>query len=165
MNLWELSALALPLITILLVQTVIMAAFAYYVTFRIMGKDYDAAVIATGQCGFGMGATPNAMANMETFTGANGQSPKAFFVVPLVVLCSSTSPTQLFSHSSSHSYQAASNQDCTPGVPCDTPANKGAARLLCCLCLHKKSAQPHHNHSKKHLQRLTRITTLLKTQA
>lgn len=84
MNLWELSALALPLITILLVQTVIMAAFAYYVTFRIMGKDYDAAVIATGQCGFGMGATPNAMANMETFTGANGQSPKAFFVVPLV---------------------------------------------------------------------------------
>ena len=84
MNLWELSALAVPLVTILLVQTVVMALFAYFVTFRIMGKDYDAAVIATGHCGFGMGATPNAMANMETFTGANGQSPKAFFVVPIV---------------------------------------------------------------------------------
>ncbi len=84
MNLWELAALAIPLITILLAQTVVMGLFAYFVTFRIMGKDYDAAVIATGHCGFGMGATPNAMANMETFTGANGQSPKAFFVVPIV---------------------------------------------------------------------------------
>ncbi len=84
MNLWELSALAMPLMTILLVQTIVMGAFAYFITFRLMGKDYDAAVIAVGQCGFGMGATPNAMANMETFTGANGQSPKAFFVVPLV---------------------------------------------------------------------------------
>lgn len=84
MRLWELSSLAIPLITILLVQTVIMIFFAYFITFRFMGKDYDAAVIATGQCGFGMGATPNAMANMETFTGANGDSPKAFFVVPLV---------------------------------------------------------------------------------
>ena len=83
MNLWELSALALPLITILLVQTVIMAAFANYVTFRIMGKDYDAAVIATGQCGFGMGATPNAMANMvrRIVRMASHQRP---FVVPLV---------------------------------------------------------------------------------
>lgn len=84
MNLWELAALAIPLITILLVQTVVMGLYAYFVTFRVMGADYDAAVIATGHCGFGMGATPNAMANMETFTGANGQSPKAFFVVPIV---------------------------------------------------------------------------------
>lgn len=84
MNLWELVALAVPLITILAVQTLIMGLFAYFITFRIMGRDYDAAVIATGHCGFGMGATPNAMANMETFTGANGQSPKAFFVVPIV---------------------------------------------------------------------------------
>lgn len=84
LNLWELAALAIPLITILLVQTVVMGLFAYFVTFRVMGKDYDAAVISTGHCGFGMGATPNAMANMETFTGANGQSPKAFFVVPIV---------------------------------------------------------------------------------
>ena len=84
LNLWELAALAIPLISILLMQTVVMALYAYFVTFRLMGRDYDAAVIAVGHCGFGMGATPNAMANMETFTGANGHSPKAFFVVPIV---------------------------------------------------------------------------------
>ena len=84
MKLWELTELAIPLATILIIQTIVMALFAYYVTFRVMGKDYDAAVIAVGQCGFGMGATPNAMANMSTFTGANGPSPKAFFVVPMV---------------------------------------------------------------------------------
>ena len=84
MQLWELANLAVPLISILLVQTVIMALYTYFITFRIMGKDYDAAVIATGHCGFGMGASPNAIANMETFTKANGYSPKAFFVVPIV---------------------------------------------------------------------------------
>ena len=84
LRLWELAALALPLVVILLVQTVMMALFAYYVTFNIMGRDYDAAVLATGHCGFGLGATPNAMANMETFSNANGFSPKAFFILPLV---------------------------------------------------------------------------------
>lgn len=48
-----------------------------------MGRDYDAAVIATGHCGFGMGATPNAIANMEAFTSVNGFSTKAFLAVPL----------------------------------------------------------------------------------
>lgn len=67
MKLWELAALALPLVTILLVQTVVMAFFAYFITFNLMGRDYDAAVMATGHCGFGMGATPNAIANMEAF--------------------------------------------------------------------------------------------------
>ncbi len=84
MKLWELAAVAGPLVVILLVQTVIMFAYAYFVTFRVMGKDYDAAVIAAGHCGFGMGATPNAMANMQAFTSANGPSFKAFFVIPLV---------------------------------------------------------------------------------
>lgn len=84
MKLWELAALALPLVTILLVQTVVMGIFAYFVTFNLMGRDYDAAVMATGHCGFGMGATPNAIANMEAFTSVNGFSTKAFFVVPLV---------------------------------------------------------------------------------
>ncbi|MDK4497231.1 sodium/glutamate symporter [Fusobacterium necrophorum] len=84
MKLWQLADLALPLITILLIQTIIMALFAYYVTFNIMGRDYDAAVMATGHCGFGMGATPNAIANMEAFTSVNGFSTKAFFVIPLV---------------------------------------------------------------------------------
>ncbi len=84
MKLWELAAVAGPLVVILIVQTVIMCLFAYFVTFRVMGKDYDAAVIAAGHCGFGMGATPNAMANMQAFTSANGPSFKAFFVIPLV---------------------------------------------------------------------------------
>ena len=84
MKLWELAAVAGPLLAILLVQTVIMFAFAYFVTFRIMGRDYDAAVIAAGHCGFGLGATPNAMANMQAFARANGPSFKAFFVIPLV---------------------------------------------------------------------------------
>ena len=84
MKLWELSQVAGPLLIILLVQTAVMFAYAYWVTFRVMGSDYDAAVIAAGHCGFGMGATPNAMANMQAFTGANGASMKAFFVIPLV---------------------------------------------------------------------------------
>ena len=84
MKLWELAAVAGPLLVILLAQTVLMFVYAYFVTFRVMGSDYDAAVIAAGHCGFGMGATPNAMANMQAFTAANGPSVKAFFVIPLV---------------------------------------------------------------------------------
>ena len=84
MKLWELADLAIPLVVILLVQTIVMGLFAYFVTFNIMGRDYDAAVIATGHCGFGMGATPNAIANMEAFTSVNGFSTKAFLAVPLV---------------------------------------------------------------------------------
>ncbi len=84
MKLWQLADLAVPLVTILLAQTVLMAAFAYFVTFNIMGRDYDAVVISGGHCGFGMGATPNAIANMEAFTSVNGFSTKAFLAVPLV---------------------------------------------------------------------------------
>ena len=84
MKLWQLIDLAIPLIIILLVQTVLMAFFAYFITFNIMGRDYDAAVMSTGHCGFGLGATPNAMANMETFTRSNGPSVKAFFIIPIV---------------------------------------------------------------------------------
>lgn len=84
LKLWELAALAIPLIVMLTVQTIVMATYAYFVTFKVMGRDYDAAVMACGHCGFGMGASPNAMANMETFTSTNGASARAFFVVPLV---------------------------------------------------------------------------------
>ena len=84
LRLWDLVALAFPLIVILLVQTVMMGLFAYFVTFNIMGRDYDAAVLATGHCGFGLGATPNAMANMESFANTTGFSAKAFFILPLV---------------------------------------------------------------------------------
>lgn len=84
MKLWELAELAIPLIAMLLIQTVIMGLFAYFVTFNIMGRNYDAAVIATGHCGFGLGATPNAIANMETFCATNGFSTVAFLAVPIV---------------------------------------------------------------------------------
>ena len=84
MKLWQLIDLAIPLIIILLVQTTLMAFFAYFITFNIMGRDYDAAVMSTGHCGFGLGATPNAIANMETFTATNGPSVKAFFIIPIV---------------------------------------------------------------------------------
>ncbi|WP_319371562.1 sodium/glutamate symporter [uncultured Ilyobacter sp.] len=84
MRLWDLAALAIPLVVMLVVQTLIMATFAYFVTYNIMGRDYDGAVMACGHCGFGMGATPNAMANMESFTAANYPSAKSFFVLPLV---------------------------------------------------------------------------------
>ena len=84
MKLWELAQVAGPLLVILLVQTAVMFAYAYWVAFRLMGRDYDAAVMAAGHCGFGMGATPNAMANMQAFTSVNGPSLKAFFVIPIV---------------------------------------------------------------------------------
>ena len=84
MRLWELAELAGPLSVILLAQLALMAAYAYFITFKAMGGDYDAAVLSAGHCGFGMGATPNAMANMESFTAVNGPSPTAFFVLPLV---------------------------------------------------------------------------------
>ena len=84
MKLWELADVAGPLLVILIAQTILMYVFASQVTFRLTGKDYDAVVMSAGHCGFGMGATPNAMANMQSFTEANGPSPKAFFVIPLV---------------------------------------------------------------------------------
>mgnify|MGYP000308517416 CR=1 FL=1 len=65
LKLWQLAALALPLLILLAGQTLLIFLFTYFVIFNIMGRDYDAAVIAAGVCGFGMGATPNAMANMQ----------------------------------------------------------------------------------------------------
>ena len=84
LKLWQLVSLALPMVVILLVQTVVMYFYASHVVFRVMGKDYDAATIASGFCGFGMGATPNAMANMQAITNVYGPAPVAFMIVPLV---------------------------------------------------------------------------------
>jgi ESS family glutamate:Na+ symporter len=84
LKLWELIELAVPMIVILTVQVVVMALFATFVTFRVMGKDYDAAVMAGGHCGFGLGATPNAVANMRSIVERFGQAPRAFLVVPMV---------------------------------------------------------------------------------
>ena len=83
-KLWELKELALPLIAMLVGQTALMGAFAYFVTFYLMGRDYDAAVMVSGHCGCGFGTTPKALANMEALTRRYVPSPKAFFIIPLV---------------------------------------------------------------------------------
>lgn len=84
LRIWELANLAGPMLFIILIQTMVLAAFAYLVTFRIMGKNYDAAIMAGGHCGFGLGATPTAVANMESLVSKFGPSPQAFLVVPMV---------------------------------------------------------------------------------
>jgi ESS family glutamate:Na+ symporter len=84
LKLWELADLAIPFIVMLVAQTVLMGLFAYFITFNVMGRDYDAAVLAGGHCGFGLGATPNGIANMTSITGRFGPSPVAFFILPLI---------------------------------------------------------------------------------
>lgn len=84
LRLWELASLAGPLVVMLFAQTVLMALFAYFVVFYTMGRNYEAAVMCSATCGFGMGATPNAIANMQSITSVYGPAPKAFFVVPIV---------------------------------------------------------------------------------
>lgn len=84
LKLWQLADLAGPMMIILSVQTVVMIAYAYFVTAKVMGGDYDAAVLAAGHCGFGLGATPTAVANMQSITNTFGSSHKAFLIVPLV---------------------------------------------------------------------------------
>jgi ESS family glutamate:Na+ symporter len=84
LRLWELLDLAAPLLVILAGQVAMLGVFAYWVTFRVMGRDYDAAVMAGGHCGFGLGATPNAVANMEAIVERFGPAPRAFLVVPMV---------------------------------------------------------------------------------
>jgi ESS family glutamate:Na+ symporter len=84
LRLWDLASLALPLLAILIVQAIAMAGYAIFVTFRVMGRDYDAAVLAAGHCGFGLGATPTAIANMQAITERFGPSHLAFLVVPMV---------------------------------------------------------------------------------
>ena len=82
LKLWQLKDLALPMIVTLLVQVVFIAFFMIFIGWRILGKDYDAAVMTTGFCGFGLGAMPNGVSNMQAFTKRWGPSPTAFFVVP-----------------------------------------------------------------------------------
>lgn len=83
-KLWELKELALPLVIMLIGQTILMGAFAYFITFNITGRDYDAAIMTGGHCGCGFGTTPKALANMEALTERYLPSPKAFFVIPIV---------------------------------------------------------------------------------
>lgn len=83
-SLWQLAEVAGPMIVMLIAQTVMMYFFARFVVYNVMGHDYEAAVMTSAFCGFGMGATPNAMANMQAVTKRYGPAPQAFFVVPLV---------------------------------------------------------------------------------
>ncbi len=84
LRLWELLELALPMLVILCLQVMMMAGFALFITFNLMGRDYDAAVMAGGNCGFSLGATPNAIANMESLVEKFGPAPRAFLVIPIV---------------------------------------------------------------------------------
>ncbi|WP_027626821.1 sodium/glutamate symporter [Clostridium lundense] len=84
LKLWELAAVAGPMMVILIGQTILMAIFAYFITFNLLGRDFDAAVISAGHCGFGMGATANGIANMKAVTERYGEAPRAFFVLPIV---------------------------------------------------------------------------------
>lgn len=84
LKLWELSGLALPLIVILVVQVALIAAISAGPIFRLMGRDYESAVISGGFCGFMLGTTANAMANMKSIVDRYGPAPRAFLVVPMV---------------------------------------------------------------------------------
>ena len=78
------AELALPLIILLSAQLILMMLFTYFVVFNVMGRDYDAAVLSAGTCGFGMGATPNAMANMQAICDRYVPSVKAYLIIPLI---------------------------------------------------------------------------------
>lgn len=84
LKLWELESLAFPLVVMLVAQVVAMALIAYFVAFNILGRDYDAAVLVAGICGFGLGATPNAMANMSAVCYKYHYSVKPFLIVPII---------------------------------------------------------------------------------
>lgn len=83
LKLWEISSLALPMLVLLLAQVILMLIFAI-VDFYLLGRDYEAAITTAGHCGFGLGAVPTAMANMQTLCAKYGIAPRSFFVVPLV---------------------------------------------------------------------------------
>ena len=84
LKLWELQSLALPLIVILVSQIVMMGLFVFFVAFPLLGRDYDAAVLCAGFCGFGLGATPNAMANMSAVCYKYRYTVKPFLIVPII---------------------------------------------------------------------------------
>lgn len=84
LKLWQLAELALPLMILLGGQVILMFLYTFFVVFTVMGRDYDAAVLSAGVCGFGMGATPNAMANMQAICEKYVPSVKAYLLIPLV---------------------------------------------------------------------------------
>lgn len=84
LSLSDLVSLALPMLLILSINVSVLALYAYFVVFRVLGRNYDAAVMCAGMMGHGLGATPNAMANMGAITEEYGPSATAYMVVPVV---------------------------------------------------------------------------------
>lgn len=84
LKLWQLFDLALPLMIMLFAQVILVGCFAYFITYRVMGKNYEAVIFASATCGFGMGATPNAIANMDELTNRYGFVHTPYFVVPII---------------------------------------------------------------------------------
>jgi ESS family glutamate:Na+ symporter len=84
LKLWQMAGLAVPALVILLVQVLVMIAYAIFVTYVLMGRDYEAAVTASGHVGFGLGITANAVANMEALAERYGPAPRSFLVVPII---------------------------------------------------------------------------------
>lgn len=86
LKIWQLFDLAIPMLVVLVSQMIMMVLFAYFVTFRLMRKDYEAAVMAAGHCGVGLGQTPNAVANMATVIDRFGAAPNAAVMLPVITV-------------------------------------------------------------------------------
>ncbi|MDD4320633.1 MAG: sodium/glutamate symporter, partial [Acidaminococcaceae bacterium] len=84
MKLWQLAGMAGPLVILMLAQVIFIVVFVYFITFRLLGKDYDAAVMSVGHTGFGLGAVPVSMTTMQTVCSKYRYSKLAFFVVPVI---------------------------------------------------------------------------------
>ena len=84
LRLWELGSLALPLLLILVAQVTFMGMYGLFVAFPLLGRNYDAAVLVSGLCGFGLGATPNAMANMSAVCYKYHYTSGPFLVIPII---------------------------------------------------------------------------------
>lgn len=84
LRLWELADLAGEMVIMLVGQILLMYLYARFITFNVMGRDFDAAILSAGHCGFGLGATPNGIANMNSVTAKYGPSPTSFFILPLI---------------------------------------------------------------------------------
>jgi len=83
-KLWQLADLAAVMVITLVIQTVMLCLFVYHLVFRFTGSNYESAALVAGTMGFGMGATPNAVANVEALISENGPAPVAYFLVPLI---------------------------------------------------------------------------------
>jgi len=86
LKIWELFNLAIPMLIILAVQTIVLGLFAYFVVFRSLGCDYEAAVMSSGYCGVGLGQMPNAVANMSSIIEKYGPAPNAWFMLPVITV-------------------------------------------------------------------------------